>query len=317
MKANDGMSLSRIATAVIVFGLAVAGCDYIVPPPEDANASAQVLVDNGWAGIVTNVADANGTLHVDLSIVNNTNDWSAMNVAGSSAKVRDSSGQDHDCGTAFVGTAVFVNDGGTFLAPGFVMKGYTSGSMAEPKTQLLYVECKGVTKAAAAKLAITYSYMTGPFNYYVPSKKKQGSMNLDLAKVATDTKYPRADTVKTLVVSKPGEAIGAINNCSVKLSAVTRTDTGFELTWDSANPTDSATQVHIGIPPVIGADGIVYGFYQSPHQADVPITPAGGSAEWKTVARAPKDVTGFYVLTPLETQQQKYFVDHVIDITDK
>jgi hypothetical protein len=29
----------------------------------------------------------------------------------------------------------------------------------------------------------------------------------------------------------------------------------------------------------------------------------------------PATVTGLYVLTPVETQQQKFFVDHVIDIT--
>ena len=28
-------------------------------------------------------------------------------------------------------------------------------------------------------------------------------------------------------------------------------------------------------------------------------------------------VTGFYILVPVETKQQKYFVDHVVDITDK
>jgi hypothetical protein len=32
---------------------------------------------------------------------------------------------------------------------------------------------------------------------------------------------------------------------------------------------------------------------------------------------APKDVPGFHILRPVETQQEKYFVDHVLDITDQ
>jgi hypothetical protein len=101
------------------------------------------------------------------------------------------------------------------------------------------------------------------------------------------------------------------------LTGVKRTATGFEFGWESANPTDSPAYVHIGIPPVIGADGIMYGFYRSPHLSDAPITPSKGKATWTTTVTVPKDGTGFYILLPLESQQQKFFVDHVIDITDK
>jgi hypothetical protein len=31
----------------------------------------------------------------------------------------------------------------------------------------------------------------------------------------------------------------------------------------------------------------------------------------------PSGATGLYIVLPMETKQQKYFVDHVLDITDK
>ena len=317
MKGDHRMRVPRTLAAVVVVGLAVTGCDYIVPPIDNSTATP-ALSGQGWGAIVTGVSEANGALHVDLSLRNDTGDWSAMNVAASSAQVTDGSGKTSSCSTAFVGTSVFVNDGGWFLPPGFVMKGYTSGSQAAPVTQLNYVECAGVAKAAGQKLAIKYTYITGPFNYYVPSHKTSGTLNLELDKVVTDTKYPVAQKVAGNEPVKPGAAIGAINKCTVQLTDVKRTDTGFEFSWTSTNPSSDQAYVHIGNPPVIGADGIMYGFYRSPHLTEDLITPAGGgTAKWTTAVAAPKDVTGFYVLVPVETKQQKYFVDHVIDITDK
>ncbi|MGA3056792.1 MAG: hypothetical protein ABSE70_01955 [Candidatus Limnocylindrales bacterium] len=302
--------------AVVVFGLVVSGCDYIVPPITfDTPTPA---AGKGWAAIVTGVSDVSGSLHVDLSIRNNENDWSAMNVAASKARVTDSTGKSSDCGTVFVGTAVFVNSSGWFLPPGFIMKGYTGGTVDKPETQLLYVECAGVKKAAGEKLSIDYAYIDGPFNYYRASQATKGTFNLDLDKVVTDTKYPVAQTVAAAKVEKSDAVIKGINDCTVQLTDVKRTDTGFEFDWKSTNPSHDRAYVHIGNPPVIGADGVMYGFYESPHLIDVPITPAdGGSATWNTTVSVPKDAKGFYILLPLETQQQKFFVDHVVDITTK
>jgi hypothetical protein len=317
MKGDHRMRVPRTLAAVVAMSLAVTGCDYIVPPIDNSTATP-VLSGEGWGAIVTGVSEANGALHVDLSLRNDTGDWSAMNVAASRAEVTDGSGKTSSCSTAFVGTSVFVNDGGWFLPPGFVMKGYTGGTIAEPVAQLIYVECAGVGKAAGQKLTIKYTYITGPFNYYVASHKSEGTLNLDLAKVVTDTKYPVAKNVAGYEPVKPGELIGAINKCTVQLTDVKRTDTGFEFSWKSTNPGSDPAYVHIGNPPVIGSDGILYGFYRSPHLSDAPITPAGGgTATWTTTVVVPKDVTGFYIVLPVETQQQKYFVDHVVDITDK
>jgi hypothetical protein len=311
------MRVPGTLVAVMVLGLAVVGCDYIVPPI-DFSTPTPALSGQGWGAIVTGVSESNGALHVDLSLRNDTGDWSAMNVAASTAEVTDGSGKTSSCSTAFVGTSVFVNDGGWFLPPGFIMKGYTSGSQAAPVTQLNYVECAGVAKAAGLKLAIRYTYITGPFNYYVPSHKTSGTFSLDLDKVVTDAKYPVAQNVAGYEPVKPGAEIVAINKTIVQLTDVKRTDAGFQFSWKSTNPSTDQAYIHIGIPPVIGADGIMYGFYRSPHLTDDLITPAGGgTATWTTSVAVPKDVTGFYILVPVETKQQKYFVDHVVDITDK
>ena len=317
MKGDHRMRVPRTLVAGIVVALAVTGCDYIVPPI-DFSTATPALSGQGWGAIVTGVSEANGALRVDLSLRNDTGDWSAMNVAASTAEVTDASGKTSTCGTVVVGTSIFVSDSGWFLPPGFIMKGYTGGSLAAPVTQLNYVECAGVAKAAGQKLAIKYTYITGPFNYYLPSQKTSGTLNLDLAKVVTDTKYPVAKKVSGNEPINMGAAIEAINKCTVQLTDVKRTDTGFEFSWKSTNPGTNQAYIHIGIPPVIGADGIMYGFYRSPHLTDDLITPAGGgTATWTTTVVVPKDVTGFYILVPVETKQQKYFVDHVIDITDK
>ena len=306
--------MRKALTAVIVLGLAVTGCDYIVPPisfdtPTPAGANL------GWASVVTGVTEVDGALHVELSIRNNNNDWSAMDVAASSASVTDAAGKKSSCAKTFVGTSVFVNNGGWYLPPGFIMKGYTGGSADKPETQLLYVECAGVAKAAGEKLTINYSYITGPFNYYRASAVSKGTFNLDLDKVVADAKYPIAEKTSSVVVNKSDAIIPGINDCTVQLTGVKRTATGFEFSWESKNPGLAPAYVHIGIPPVIGQDGILYGFYQSPHLSDAPITPAGDKAEWSTTASVPADGKGFYVLVPVESQQQKYFVDHVLDIT--
>jgi hypothetical protein len=309
------MSLRKTLTAVILLGLAAAGCDYIVPPIDTSTATP--TGGHGWEGIVTHVGDVNGALHVDISIANHTSDWSAMDVAASKAQVADASGKKTTCGTVFVGTSVFVNNGGWYIPTGFVMKGYTGGSVDKPQTQLLYVECAGVTAAPGQVLTVNYTFITGPFNYYVASHKFGGTMTLSLDKVVTSTTYPIVEKTSPLVINKADALITGINNCTVQITAVKRTDAGFEFDWDSKNPTAFPAYIHIGNPPLLGTDGILYGFYESPILSDAPITPGGGDAQWKTTATVPKDGTGFYLLLPLESQQSKYFIDHVVDITTK
>ncbi len=85
---------------------------------------------------------------------------------------------------------------------------------------------------------------------------------------------------------------------------------------EEPQPDRAPTYVHIGNPPVIGSDGILYGYYQSPHLADVPITPAGGGHVDHHVARSPRTRPAC-TCCPNGDPAAKYFIDHVIDITDK
>jgi hypothetical protein len=248
---------------------------------------------------------------VDITIRNDTGAWSAMQATPAQpAVLTTSDGKSTDCSAVFVGT------GGTHVAPGFQIRGYTGGTKAKPATQLLSVECAGAAPAAGSKLSITYSYVTGEFNYYSPSAATSATLAVDLDKVATDLKYPVATPVDG-VIEKADAKIIAINKCTLSLTSANRTADGLEFGWQADNPTQYPTYVHIGIPPVIGSDGVIYGFYQSPTLTDAPIAPGGQSAKWTTKVAVPKDDTGLYILVSVESKQQKNFVSHAIDITNK
>jgi hypothetical protein len=294
---------------MILCGAFLLSCAYIVTPIMEITPT--FVSSKGWTGMVTNVgASSAGDLHIDIAIRNETGDWSAMQAAADHPAVLASGGKNTNCDKVFIGT------GGHRLAPGFQMRGYTGGSKAAPNIQLLYVECKGATAAPGSKLTIDFSYVNGVFNYYVPSTSFSGKLELNLDQVAGDLKYPVAEAVPGLV-QKPGDKLVAINSCTLTLTDVVRTDTGLEFSWETQNPGAYQTYVHIGIPPVIGSDGIIYGIYGAPNLEDAPITLPGQTADWKTTAAVPKDVTGLYILLSVEEKQQKNFWNHLIDITDK
>ena len=304
-----GPSRRGLAGAALACAAVLAGCGYIVVPGDDSSPTPAAT--GAWTAVATKVEAASGGLHVDLTIHNGTGHWSALQPATSgSPTLTTGDGKTAACTTAFVGT------GGTSLAPGFQIRAYTGGTKAKPVVQPLFVECAGATPGAGAKLSIPVSFTIGEFNYYSPSAPLAGTVVVDLDKVATDLTYPNADAPEG-TVEKSGAPIGAINQATLTLTGVTRTATGLELAWETTNPTAYPTYVHIGVPPVVGSDGVLYGFYQSPHLADTPITPAGEKADWKTTVAVPKDVTGLFVLVSVESKQQKNFVSHAIDITDK
>lgn len=156
-------------------------CAYIVVPPDLLVEPTSVL-SKGWAGVVTNAMETEtGNLHVDLTIVNNTQDWSIMQATeGKAAILTTRDGKRTTCDGVFVGT------GGSSLAPGFQMRGYTGGTKNEPKIQLLYVECKGATASAGSIISIEYNYVTGPYDLHVPSVPSNATMVLELDQVARD-----------------------------------------------------------------------------------------------------------------------------------
>ena len=303
--------MKKVLIPIVLYALLSLACRYIVVPA-DLMATPASVASKGWSGVVTNVGTTDGgNLHIDLAIRNDTLAWSAMQAdENRPAILATSDGKRNNCNTVFVAT------GGTSLAPGFQMRGYTSGTKNSTKVQFLYVECEGIAASPGSKLSIQYHYITGAYDLHVPSVPVNETMVLDLDQVVTDMKYPVATPIDNLI-EKIGDKINAINNFTLTLTDAVRTDTGLELHWQDYNPSDYANYVHIGTPPVIGSDGIIYGLYEDPSIADATITLQKAIAEWTTTVEVPNEVTNLYVLVSVETRQSKYFVSHVIDITDK
>jgi hypothetical protein len=297
-----------ILVCIVLFAGA---CNYIVLP--EGVELSESTESEGWMAMVTSVGTSDaGGLRIDLTIRNNTTDWSAMQaVEDKPAVLRSGDGQTTNCDTVFVGT------GKHRLAPGFQMRGYTTGTKSEPVIQLLYVECSGAESAPGATLSIDYVYFTGMYNYYEQeASKADGTFELSLDEVIQDLEYPVASPVED-VIQPPDAQLNAINDCVLTLLGAERTDTGLQFAWQTTNPGEYNTYVHIGIPPVIGADGIIYGLYESPDIASVPITPPdNGTAEWTTEVVVPNDVTSLYILLSVETGKQRLFQNYAIDITD-
>jgi hypothetical protein len=234
-----------------------------------------------------------------------------MEAADGSPAVLHAGGQDHPCNTVFVGT------GGHRVAPGFQLRGYIAGTKAEPETQMIYVECDGVAPAPGSSLTIDYSYVTGQYNYYEQDKGRvDTSLEVDLDQVAKDLTYPVGVPVDGLI-QDPAAPMEAINKLTLELADVQRTADGLEFTWRTTNPGEYPSYLHIGNPPVIGDDGILYGFYETPDIVSVPITAAGGAAEWKTEVAVPPEVGGLYLLLSVETGKARLFANYALDISDR
>jgi hypothetical protein len=305
MRAKEAL-LPIVACAVLQFA-----CAYIVLP-EDLDTAASGI-SRGWSAMATSVGQSEaGDLHIDLTIRNETADWSAMQAAaGRPAVLTTADGKTTQCDN------VFVSTGGHRLAPGFQMRGFIAGTKAEPTTQSIYVECKGAAAAPGSRLSIEYSYVTGEYNYYEQEANKVDSrLEVDLDRVAADLEYPIAEPIEGLI--RPADSqITAINDVVLALSDVKRTETGVQFKWQTTNPGEYPSYVHIGIPPVIGADGILYGFYETPDLASVPVTGAGGTAEWTTEVAVPAQARGLYIMLSVESKKQRLFVNYAVDITDK
>jgi hypothetical protein len=304
------MNIPKALIPFLIGALLLSGCAYIVTPePESTPMSTG---QKGWSAVATAVGRTDdGDLRIDIALENGTGDWSAMQAAAGRPALLTAGGKTTNCDTVFVGT------GGHRLAPGFQMRGFTAGTKAEPKIQPIYVECKGAEAAPGARLSFDYSYVTGEYNYYdQEANRASGEMVLNLDEVVTDAKYPIATPIEGLI-REPNAAITAINDTTLALTDVARTDKGLQFKWTTSNPGEYPTYVHIGNPPVIGADGIIYGLYESPDIASVPVTGAGKTAEWTTEVAVPKDVGGLVILLSVESKKQRLFTNYAVDITGK
>ncbi|MBC7877190.1 MAG: hypothetical protein H7Y59_08485 [Anaerolineales bacterium] len=301
--------------ALLIYVFFSFACVYIVLPegletPEAVVEGAELKT---WNAIATNVGKSDaGDLHIDITIQNNSDDWSTMQaVADKPAILTTGDGKTTNCDTVFVGT------GGHRLAPGFQMRGYTDGKKDDLKTQLIYVECKGAAADPGAKLAIDYVSFSGDLDDYDPElNKTEGVLELNLDEVVTDLTYPIASPVEGLI-QEPEISITALSDNVITLLEVQRTDTGFQFNWQNFNPTKFPLKTHIGTPPVIGSDGILYGLYESLDIVSIPLTLANENMEWSTEVAVPKDVKGFYMLLGVESKKPRTYVFYVLDISDK
>ena len=197
------------------------------------------------------------------------------------------------------------------------MRGFVSGTKAEPVVETIRVECPGVTGVTpGAKLALDTTFWTGDFDYYdEDATRTERTIEVDLDKVAADLTYPVAIPVDGLI-QPASTPITAINDVVLTLADAVRTDDGLEMTWKTTNPGEYPSFVHIGQPPVIGADGILYGRYESPDIAEAPLTPPGGEETWTTTVAVPPEVKGLIVPLSVESQA-RHFVHYAIDLTDR
>lgn len=309
------MKLTKILMlALLVHAILASACVYIVLPDgiETPQLAEEDQVLRVWNAYVTSVAESpSGDLRVDVTIRNDTGEWSTMRAVENKPALLTSDGKTTQCETVFVGT------GGHRLAPGFQMRGYTAGTKSASETQLLYVECKGVKAASGATLAIDYVSFQGELDDYKPEENEtSGTLELSLDEVVADLTYPVAESVEGLILPVNTGITGLSDNVVTLLDAQ-RTDSGFLFSWQNFNPTKFALKTHIGTPPVIGSDGIIYGLYETIDIAPVPVTPANENMQWETEVAVPQDVSGFYILLSVESKKPRTYLNYVIDISGK
>jgi hypothetical protein len=106
-----------ILPILLAYAVISLACVYIVLP-EGLDASGSTSKGKiGWSALATNVVKSdNGNVHIDITIRNDTGDWSAMNVIDNKPATLISNGKNSSCDT------VFLSTGGHRLAPGFQLR---------------------------------------------------------------------------------------------------------------------------------------------------------------------------------------------------
>jgi hypothetical protein len=276
-------------------------------PTPTPGAESSDAVGKGWSLIPLAVTKtAAGDLRVELAARNDTGDWSSMVATGEPAELMAKDGTKSPCSTVQVGT------GGHYLPPGFQFRGY---SLKDDKTQPLFVECKGVEAAAGQQLNVPYSFVPGEYDYYAQEKgKTQAYVIVDLDLASPSLTYPVAESsaVKSQAITEP---IPTLNKTTLQNTKIARTADAITMNWKVANPGEYDTKVHIGNPPVLGSDGIIHGVRVSPDIVDQPFSPPKGEVEFETKVAVPGDVTGLYLLLPVEQSRERLFANYLIDLT--
>jgi hypothetical protein len=313
LQGEDKMVIKKILVPILLgYLLITCACKYILLPEGLEAQSSNGNGTSSWSAVVTKVEKTEaGDFRIDLTVRNGTGDWSAMSATAGEPAALTSAGKDMNC------DKVYVSTGGHRLAPGFQMQAYITGTKKEPELQLIQVLCSAADASPGSTLSIPYTYGTGQYNYYEQDKNKvEDKLEINLDDVITDLAYPVYEEIEGLIQASDVEIV-AINNVTLTLTDVKRTDTGLQFSWNAYNPGEYPTYVHIGNPPVIGEDGTLYGYYDTPDIISVPITPAGGNAEWTTEVAVPADVSGFYIILSVESGKARLFANYAIDITDQ
>jgi hypothetical protein len=85
--------------------------------------------------------------------------------------------------------------------------------------------------------------------------------------------------------------------------------------WTIYNPGEYNTLVHIGRPPAVGEDGIVYSTWISPDRVEVPIAKPSETAEFETESLVPPDVVTPYMLLMVEQTRERLWTNYLVDLS--
>jgi hypothetical protein len=299
-----------LVAVLLVINLFMAACVYVVLPSGLETAQPTGTTVMGWTGIPTNIEkNEAGDLHIDLAVRNDTGEWSTILAAVGKPATLLVDGKSIPCET------VVISSDGHRLAPGFQMQGYIAGPKSDPQKQMLYVECGQTELSSGTVLKIPYVYFNGPLDYYhQDGNQKTATMEISLDQAVPNLAFPVAEMIDGVVSPADAEFI-AVNENVITLQEITRTDTGLTFSWSNFNPTKFPLKAHIGNPPVIGSDGVIYGVFEIMDLAPVPLTPANASAQWTTEIDIPGDVSNLYILLSVEKGNVRTYVNHAVDLT--
>ncbi len=293
-----------IALLLLVVAATAAGCGGGGSGGAAASTPTPEAVE-GWALIPINVAESGGGVRIEFAARNDSGGWSMME-----ATVEEGDSLDLSGGGAC--STVQVSTGGHYLPPGFQMRGYLN---KQGEVQTLYVECDA-GDVSGSTLTIPYRFILGDYDYYAKGESEyKGELEVDLSQVASDLTYPAASSTLEVDVQPLHDPIIALNKCELTLVDATRTDEGFTFNWTIYNPGEYGTLVHIGRPPVLGDDGIVYSAWISPDLVEVPIAGSEETVEVETQSPVPPDVGAPYLLVSVEEKRERLFTGHLLDLS--
>ena len=300
-----------IAILLLVLAVTATGCGGVQETADEPAADVSQTDVEGWTLIPLNIASDNGIVRIDFAARNDSEDWGSIEAASPEDKptVLTKDGKDYTCDT------VQVTSDGHYLPPGFQMQGFISKREGK---QTLYVECQVDGEVTGGSLVIPYTLTRGEYDYYEKGENVfETQFEVDLSQSPATLTYPLVSSEPEVEVHSLTEEIATLNKTTLKNTGVNRSGDEISFQWQVTNPGEYGTKVHIGRPPAIGNDGIVYGVRVSPDIVDVDTAkPDGGISEFETMIEVPSDVEGLYMLLSVEQSRERLFANYLVDLTD-